>query len=147
MVTSGAASAAGAGEAAPARRCAALLAGLPEGFRARWIADLRLLSLPARVPPWTDTGVALAAGEALTLLASGRVVLSDLTWLWSAALPVGAAFACPLPTWHARETHLVARSGHAGLGVWQAETRRVLDDWRTVTGSAPPAPPRLGGSR
>ncbi|MGH7857204.1 MAG: DUF3047 domain-containing protein, partial [Candidatus Binatia bacterium] len=40
----------------------------------------------------------------------------DLTWYWSAALPVGTTYACPLPTWAARETHMVIRSGRHGLG-------------------------------
>ncbi|HTY16491.1 MAG TPA: DUF3047 domain-containing protein [Myxococcota bacterium] len=65
---------------------------------------------------------------------------TDLTWYWSAALPVGNAYACPLPHWNARETHLVVRSGKEGLGAWCAERRNVLSDWRhAVARSEPPA--------
>jgi hypothetical protein len=62
----------------------------------------------------------------------------DLTWTWSAALPVGTAYACPLPNWSARETHLVVRSGSAGLGAWQSESRAVLSDHRAAVGGAQP---------
>ncbi|MGH7820944.1 MAG: DUF3047 domain-containing protein [Candidatus Binatia bacterium] len=61
----------------------------------------------------------------------------DLTWYWSAALPVGATYACPLPTWAARETHTVVRSGRAGLGEWHAERRNVYEEAKRVYGAAP----------
>jgi len=67
---------------------------------------------------------------------------SDLTWYWSAALPVGAAYPCPLPRWNARETHLVVRSGSEGLGRWCSEERAVLRDWRRAVGR-PRAPGRI----
>jgi len=35
----------------------------------------------------------------------------DLTWYWSAALPVGHHYRCPLPRWRESETHVGARSG------------------------------------
>jgi len=63
----------------------------------------------------------------------------DLTWYWSAALPPETAFACPLPHWNARETHLVVRSGRAGLGRWQREERRVLADQQRAIGGRAPA--------
>jgi hypothetical protein len=63
---------------------------------------------------------------------------TDLTWYWSAALPVGTAYACPLPTWNARETHLVVRSGSEGLGTWCAERRVVLEDWRRAVARRDP---------
>jgi len=59
-----------------------------DAFRARWeraldrfragaggdrLADARVLTLPGDRPPWTDTGLALGAGDALTILAQGRV--------------------------------------------------------------------------
>ena len=62
----------------------------------------------------------------------------DLTWYWSAALPVGAHYRCPLPGWDARETHWVVRSGTDGLGRWHDERRVVADDYRAAVG-APPA--------
>lgn len=62
----------------------------------------------------------------------------DLTWTWSAALPAGHHYACPLPQWNARETHWVVRSGRDGLGAWQRESRRVLADYAAAVASAPP---------
>jgi Protein of unknown function (DUF3047) len=61
----------------------------------------------------------------------------DLTYYWSAALPVGTVFTCPLPTWAARETHMVVRSGSDGLGVWQRERRNVYEDYRRALGEPP----------
>ncbi len=62
----------------------------------------------------------------------------DLTWLWSAGLEPEHCFHCPLPNWNVRETHVVVRSGATGLGTWQAESRRVRDDYARAIG-APPA--------
>ena len=61
----------------------------------------------------------------------------DLTYYWSAALPVGTVFTCPLPTWAPRETHMVVRSGSTGLGEWQHERRNVYDDYRGALGEPP----------
>lgn len=52
----------------------------------------------------------------------------DLSWYWSAELPVETIFTCPLPTWAHRETHMVIRSGQQGLGEWQQEKRNVYED-------------------
>jgi hypothetical protein len=65
----------------------------------------------------------------------------DLTWFWSAALPVGAHFACPIPTWTAREAHFVVRSGAQGLGAWLAESRGVRADYAAAIGE--PIPRRV----
>jgi hypothetical protein len=62
----------------------------------------------------------------------------DLTWYWSAALPAETHYTCPLPTWAARETHLVVRSGADGLGEWHAESRPLLEDYRSAIGAAEP---------
>lgn len=62
----------------------------------------------------------------------------DLTWYWSASLPVDAHYRCPLPSWAARETHWVLRTGLEDLGRWYAERRVVADDYRAAIG-APPA--------
>jgi len=59
------------------------------------------------------------------------------TWYWSAALPIGTHYACPLPTWAARETHWVVRSGADGLGRWHDERRIVADDYRAAVGAVP----------
>jgi hypothetical protein len=58
----------------------------------------------------------------------------DLTYYWSAALPVGTVYRCPLPTWRDKETHLVVRSGTAGLGRWQDESRDLAADYRRCIG-------------
>lgn len=63
----------------------------------------------------------------------------DLTWMWSAALPVDTVFQCPLPWWDQRETHWVVRSGHEELGRWLSERRDVLADYATAIGGPPPA--------
>lgn len=97
----------------------------------RWCID----RLPAReaedtLPTHDYLSVALAFDD-------GR----DLTWTWSAALPAGRAYACPLPYWRERETHLVVRTGAEGLGAWQRETRRVAADVRHAM--AAPVPARI----
>jgi hypothetical protein len=61
----------------------------------------------------------------------------DLTYYWSAALPVGTVFTCPLPTWAPRETHMVVRSGSEGLGAWQSESRNVYQDYTRALGEPP----------
>lgn len=63
----------------------------------------------------------------------------DLTYMWSTALPVETGFACPLPDWANRETHVVVRSGPAELGQWLAEERNVLADYSKHVGGPPPA--------
>ncbi|MBW2280603.1 MAG: DUF3047 domain-containing protein [Deltaproteobacteria bacterium] len=65
----------------------------------------------------------------------------DLTYYWSAALEPETCFGCPLPTWAARETHLVVRSGQAGLGEWHAESRGLLEDYRRAIGGTTGKPP------
>lgn len=62
----------------------------------------------------------------------------DLTYLWSAELPVGTGFRCPLPTWNARETHVVVRSGTTDFGRWLNEQRNVYDDYRNFVGGDMP---------
>ena len=61
----------------------------------------------------------------------------DLTYYWSAALPPGTVFTCPLPTWAPRETHMVVRSGADGLGQWQHEQRNIYEDYRRALGEPP----------
>lgn len=58
----------------------------------------------------------------------------DLTYLWSAALPQGKVFRCPLPGWNLIETHVVQRSGLADLGKWLPESRNVTQDYREFIG-------------
>jgi hypothetical protein len=55
-----------------------------------WIASLSPQALaghafhylPATSPPWFDTGMDLAAGDRITLMAEGRVFLSRLLDIW-----------------------------------------------------------------
>lgn len=61
----------------------------------------------------------------------------DLTWMWSACLPVDTHFACPIPAWRARETHLVARCGPAAPGTWFLERRQVRADVQRAMGPPP----------
>ena len=63
----------------------------------------------------------------------------DLTYMWSAALPVGSVFRCPLPWWMKRETHQVVRSGRADQGRWLDEEQPVLADYVRAIGGAIPA--------
>jgi hypothetical protein len=65
----------------------------------------------------------------------------DLTWYWSCRLPEGLSYRCPLPHWRRRETHIVVRTGTAGLGRWIDEERPVLADHQTAIGG--PAPSRV----
>jgi Protein of unknown function (DUF3047) len=62
----------------------------------------------------------------------------DLTYMWSAALPEGKVFRCPLPWWDKRETHQVVRSDLAKLGQWLEEEQPVLDDYERAIGGSPP---------
>jgi len=61
----------------------------------------------------------------------------DLTWHWSRTLAAETGYACPIPTWTPRETHVVVRSGAEGLGAWQAERRRVREDYARHVGEPP----------
>jgi len=63
----------------------------------------------------------------------------DITYYWSAELPVGTAYRCPIPTWTARETHVVIRSGPEGLGEWFSEERDVYRDYLEFIGGTVPA--------
>jgi len=61
----------------------------------------------------------------------------DLSFYWSAELPVETHFACPIPQWTPRETHLVVRSGREGLGLWQHERRNLFADYSRAIGQPP----------
>ena len=58
----------------------------------------------------------------------------DVTYFWSAALPEGTVFRCPLPVWREIETHVVVRRGLGGLGQWSTEERDVYADYRRIVG-------------
>ncbi len=61
----------------------------------------------------------------------------DLTYLWSCSLPEDRVFACPIPQWTPRETHVVVRSGEDGLGRWVSEERNLYDDYEQILGQPP----------
>jgi hypothetical protein len=63
----------------------------------------------------------------------------DITYFWSAELPVDTGFRCPIPTWTERETHVVARSGRDGLGQWFKDERDVYRDYEAKIGGTLPA--------
>jgi hypothetical protein len=63
----------------------------------------------------------------------------DLTYYWSANLPVGTSYRCPIPAWAGRETHMVVRSGQEELGVWLDEERDVYADYAQAVGGPLPA--------
>lgn len=64
-------------------RLQAALDALPGRVRAEHVAEARVLHLPANVPPWTASGIRVAKGDAFTLFAEGRVVLSQEAGLWN----------------------------------------------------------------
>jgi len=43
-------------------------------------------------------------------------------------------YRCPLPTWRDKETHVVIRSGPAGLGQWLEEERDLHADYARILG-------------
>lgn len=65
----------------------------------------------------------------------------DLTYMWSAGLPEGHVFRCPLGWWCDWETHWVLRAGAEGLGRWHSEGRAIADDYRQALGE--PLPRRV----
>jgi PQQ-dependent dehydrogenase (methanol/ethanol family) len=62
----------------------------------------------------------------------------DITWFWSAHLPEGEMFPCPLPDWQQRETHIVLQSGKQGLGEWHSHSRSVQADYQASVGGEMP---------
>jgi hypothetical protein len=58
----------------------------------------------------------------------------DLTYIWSAALPTGKVFRCPLPVWNAVETHMIIDSGAKGLGSWRRFERDIASDYAAHIG-------------
>ncbi|KAA0569437.1 DUF3047 domain-containing protein [Azospirillum sp. Sh1] len=90
----------------------------------RWIVE----ELPADVPE--DQALTHDYLSIAVEFDDGR----DITYMWSAGLPVGTVFPCPLPFWTAIETHMVARSGVAELGRWLPESRNLFEDYKAHIG-------------
>jgi hypothetical protein len=63
----------------------------------------------------------------------------DITWMWSRDLPEESSFACPLPGWESRETHIVLQSGSEDLGKWYSHTRSIQDDYQSSVGGEHPS--------
>lgn len=61
----------------------------------------------------------------------------DLSWHWSAGLPVDHGYRCPLPGWTDRETHVVVRTGTRDVGRWVDEERAVRSDYERAVGEPP----------
>jgi hypothetical protein len=101
-------------------------APLLPGTRLRW--SWRVDELPADLPE--DT---LPSHDYLSIAVEfddGQ----DLTYYWSAALPEGTVYRCPLPNWENKETHVVVRSGSQGLGHWLDEERDLYADYTRILG-------------
>jgi len=62
----------------------------------------------------------------------------DITYFWSSELPLESTFRCPIPTWTARETHVVVRSGLDDLGKWLSEERDLFKDYAERIGGPMP---------
>jgi len=60
----------------------------------------------------------------------------DITYYWSASLPAGTVYRCPMPNWKDKETHVVVRSGRAGLGQWLDEERDLHADYARIIGGS-----------
>jgi len=103
---------------------------LTPSLRLRW--SWRVDALPSRLPE--DTALTHDYVSVALEFDDGQ----DLTWYWSCCLPEGVSYRCPLPHWRRRETHIVARTGTAGLGRWIDEERPVLADHQAAIGG--PAP-------
>lgn len=61
----------------------------------------------------------------------------DITYMWSASLPVGTVFPCPIPQWAPRETHVVVRSGADEIGFWCEEQRNLYRDYVDILREKP----------
>ncbi len=61
----------------------------------------------------------------------------DITYYWSSSLAVDTGYDCPLPNWHAKEYHVVVRSGTADLKQWLRERRDLYADYERYMGTPP----------
>jgi len=118
-----------------ARRLRDSLARVPRDVFERHVAAAEVVDLPAQVPPWTVTGVALAEGDSFTLFAEGRVVLSEEAGLWNgAALHLWARVGGRGPLLNGtRDTYgfRAPSSGALELGIYQGEWRNEDGDLDT----------------
>ena len=68
----------------------------------------------------------------------------DITYYWSSELPVGTGFRCPIPTWTARETHVVAAQVRRGSA--SGLTRSATSIATMARRSAGRCPPKSSAS-
>lgn len=69
----------------------------------------------------------------------------DITYYWSTELAPETGYVCPLPNWKHREYHVVVRSGEAGLGRLQRESRDLWRDHADHLQAHAPPPTRIVG--
>lgn len=103
---------------------------LDEHLRLRWdwLAEQLPSTLPEHTEPTHDyLSIAVEFDNGL-----------DLTYMWSAALPVDTVFRCPLSWWDQRETHWVIRNNPEELGRWLSEERALLADYQAAIGGETP---------
>src|SRR6185369_11686068 len=105
-------------------RHAALLDALARGVcpeDAAWTAP----TLPGNRPPWMNTSIDVRAGDAITLLASGRVFLIEALGLWGPArFHLGGRVGERGPIWNGTRdtsTHVAPHDGRLQLAIYQGE--------------------------
>lgn len=93
-----------------------------------WLMEQLPSKLPEHIQPTHDyLSIAIEFDNGL-----------DLTYMWSAELPVDTIFQCPLPWWDQRETHWVLRNDPKQMGQWLGEDRNVYDDYQmAISGPMP----------
>ncbi|NJD30541.1 MAG: DUF3047 domain-containing protein [Gammaproteobacteria bacterium] len=99
-------------------------APLAPGTRLRW--DWRVQEIPSdlaedTLPSHDYVSIAVEFDDG-----------QDITYFWSAALPEGTVFRCPLPVWRDIESHVVVRSGSRDLGRWLTEERDLYADYQRI---------------
>ncbi len=90
-------------------------------FSWSWLMEQLPSKLPEHIQPTHDyLSIAIEFDNGL-----------DLTYMWSAELPVDTIFQCPLPWWDQRETHWVLRNNPGQMG-------NIYDDYRqAISGPMP----------
>lgn len=104
---------------------------LPLGDETRLCWYWQVERLPSSLPE--DTALSHDYLSIAVEFENGR----DITYTWSCSLPPETGYACPLPNWTARETHVVVRSGPELLGHWLREERDLRADYARFIGEPP----------
>lgn len=119
-------------------RYGSLLEAVASGAHANHVAEAKWLSVAGSAPPWTATGIELAAGERFSVLAGGRLVMSEelrlwfrpALYLWRRVGETGAIFKAPRDT----ATHTAVRAGQLYLAVAPAHWSTRDGDWEGSDG-------------